>query len=215
VTPLEVWEHSAGDTNLWEGRDRSDWPDLVRAVALEIARRERMNAVVITGGGAPRLSGVFPSEAIVPDPFFPASAGAGLVSSPDAHVIDVGQTSLKVVHRARRVRLERPGLVRPGPGPSLVRPTTLGPLFAEARAFASGVPLVVALPCALDDTCEPGPCTYADVAEVLRSLDPGALVLNDAELAAHAARAAGLVPPEGALVLTVGFGIGAALVRHE
>lgn len=236
VTPLELWDHPARDTDLWRGRARPDFPELVRDVAERIAARERTTRFVLLGGDAARVSRAFPEARAEADPFFAAAAA---LTDGIALAIDVGQTSLKIARAtarngvmdasapaqngvmdarapahgglmdasATRMRIERPSEDAP-----------LAPLLAAIDLGAAASTLL-ALPCALDDACAPGPCTYPDVAEALASLArraPAAslLVMNDAELAAVAARRAGWVPPgTRALVLTCGFGIGAAVVR--
>lgn len=169
--------------------------------------REGLDAVVLCGGGARAIARAFPGAPIAPDPFFAARAAADLAGEPDLVAIDAGQTSLKIAHGARERRHERGADSSP-----------LAPLLDAALAgVRPGAPLLLALPCALDDECRPGPCTYPDVAEVLAQLArrPGpSFVVNDAELAAYAARRAGLVAPgTRGLVLTIGFGVGAAAVR--
>jgi hypothetical protein len=124
-------------------------------------------------------------------------------------------------------RLGRPRMRRPGrPGIDFVAECVAGALPRPAPPVLSAV---VALPCELDARCVAGPCTYAGwegepsvvielVESIARRSGAGrceALALNDAELAAHSARihlerqgmASGL-----ALVVTLGFGPGAALL---
>ena len=82
-------------------------------------------------------------------------------------------------------------------------------------------PLVVALPSRLDDAGVPEGSSYIgmagdalllpDVVAAAGLGDTGILVLNDAELAAHSARLTARVQA-GTLVLTIGFGVGAALL---
>lgn len=118
------------------------------------------------------------------------------------------------------------------------RPTTDRHIDAAVDfigAAFSGVPakpearinIVLALPCSINDALEPGACTYGWesatelVPRVFANLQArgrvtGAargVVLNDAELAAEAARAHGIDTP--ALVLTLGFGPGGALLRRS
>ena len=90
--------------------------------------------------------------------------------------------------------------------------------------------LMLALPCALDDAGVPGPCTYpgwaGDSTYVIRLLsrveallpashpwrdtEVRVRLLNDAELAACSARAEAAMRQERMLVVTLGFGPGAA-----
>lgn len=148
-------------------------------------------------------------------------------------VVDVGQTAIKASCRGRRLVRERDlralplELIDPSGAPPRAAPDRLeraaafiGAAIAELGS--DGDSLVLALPCPLDDACVPGPCTYGWAGEA--RLVPAilersgkhfreVLVLNDAELAAETAlarrpREAG----ERVLVLTLGFGPGAALI---
>lgn len=156
-------------------------------------------------------------------------------------VIDVGQTSIKASCRGQRLIRERDHRALPlewidpqgaPPAPSATR-------FDKAVRFVAGAigdalpgtdasetSLVLALPCSLDAACVPGPCTYGfqDEARLVpailqlaqerfagRILE--AIVLNDAELAAESALATTGRPADArTLVLTLGFGPGAALI---
>jgi hypothetical protein len=155
---------------------------------------------------------------------------------PDASalaVIDLGQSRLKLHLDGRRFEHERPLdrlPVHEGPtalDPALARTTLREWLTAALRDATDRTSItpdavVVALPCELPDTPIPGSSSYpglqgdaALVPDVLAATgwSPArVLVLNDAELAAVAA---GLDPrTHGALtlVLTLGFGVGAALL---
>ena len=87
--------------------------------------------------------------------------------------------------------------------------------MSKARALADGrrdepLAVVLSLPCALDDACTPGSCTYAFEGEplvpaILERVPPPVemLVLNDGELAAESAREQ--APPDaGERVLCLG-----------
>jgi len=152
----------------------------------------------------------------------------------DCLVADVGQTAIKLSARGQRLVRERDlallplELIDPGGAPPRPQPRRLERaaefIGGAIGAFGSrGDRLVLALPCPLDDACIPGPCTYgwqgearlvAAILERTRLEPSEVLVLNDAELAAEtalASRAAGS-PAGPLLVLTLGFGPGAALV---
>ena len=157
-------------------------------------------------------------------------------------VIDVGQTSIKASCRGRRLIRQRDRAALPvewidpegrPPARSATRLETaarfIGDAIADALSAAdtSEARLVLALPCALDAACVPGPCTYGFedeprlVQDALEHAESRlatcriheAIVLNDAELAAESALAiAGAVSHARTLVLTLGFGPGAALI---
>jgi len=150
-------------------------------------------------------------------------------------VVDVGQTAIKVSTAGQRLMLPRQfeqlplaSVVREGPErlrPGLrefVAGAIQQALGCRQRPLPCGA-LVLALPCELDDRCVPGPCSYpglegdaAFVEGVLHLAGLGGwtvLVLNDAELAAASARRCPHVPADRTtLVLTLGFGVGAALL---
>lgn len=173
-----------------------------------------------------------------------AAAAAGLAWLVDrgvagAGVLDVGQTSIKTLSRTARSIHERDPRKLPfrfigADGSSRGAPTEpLAAYLSEALA-ALEVPaeardprLLLALPCPIEQDLLPGPCTYGwqGDAALLPALfgsplgpwpgrDVRVQVLNDAELAAEAARRA-LEPPAGSrvLCLTLGFGPGGALLE--
>ena len=86
--------------------------------------------------------------------------------------------------------------------------------------------VVLALPCELDDRGVPGPCSYASLegdgqfADAVLAeaglADLPCMLVNDAELAAISARArwGERLPPQ-TLVLTLGYGVGGALLVKE
>ena len=175
---------------------------------------------------------------ISPDGVFVGEAGgfallreAGL-SGP---VVDVGQTAIKVSTESQRLILPRRFEQLPlasvvGEGKEQfrrgLREFVAGAIRQALGCRQSPLPggaLVLALPCELDACCVPGPCSYpglegdaAFVEDVLHLAGLGgwtALVLNDAELAAASARRSPHVPADRTtLVLTLGFGVGAALL---
>jgi hypothetical protein len=147
-------------------------------------------------------------------------------------VVDVGQTAIKLSARGRRLVRARDldllplELIDPGGAPPRPEPRRLeraadfiGGAIAE---FGSrGDRIVLALPCPVDDACVPGPCTYGWQGEAglvtaileRSGLAPSeVLVLNDAELAGETALLERDAPM---LVLTLGFGPGAALVTRS
>jgi hypothetical protein len=161
----------------------------------------------------------------------------------DGLVIDVGQTAIKISAANRRLMVPRDferlplaegkkekvrAALREFVAEAIRRAGGVSPLSAAKTqgAYAPRSPwgIVLALPCELDDDCVPGPCSYAGlegdttfVEDILRLADMEgvpALVLNDAELAAASARLSPHVPADRiTLVLTLGFGVGGALLR--
>lgn len=200
------------------------------------AREERLapcpwDSVALVGGGVDRVRAARAFEAsgiplaLVDDDAFFAVTAARAWLGPDDVAIDAGQTAIKAAGPSGRVRRER----RHDDGGGALA----GEIAAAARA-ASGPAgprrLLLALPCAIrvdagSGRVHLGPSTYATegdaeplvraVARAARGQGPLRVdVVNDAVLAAHAVRArAGAA--RRVLVLTIGFGVGAALVRGE
>jgi hypothetical protein len=144
-------------------------------------------------------------------------------------VIDVGQTAIKISSRHDRLRfprdLEQLPISRPlgdrGEPRDPFRSFVAGALTSAMRDFGEADAIVLALPAELDDAGRPEGSSYPGlqgdgdlVAAVLaRAGIPGAraALLNDGELAALSAKR--VVPAAAtALVLTIGFGIGGALL---
>jgi hypothetical protein len=263
IASLEVWDHPTPRGPLWQlvssvrlgdlasrGVPREELAhvllDDLGPAMLDLAQRHRAGAVYLAGGltGVPGFAAALQSRAWplpvgvdVHGPWSAAEAGRRL--HPDVTVaVDVGQTALKAIGPAGRLRRRRPADLPP----LLIgtpRPvgTALEALVDGFVAWvAGGVQdtlgasslgrLVLALPCPLDDALVPGPSTLglegrSDlVAHVLEAVDRNlgeengpwrADVLNDAELAAESARA--LSGHGRVLCLTLGFGPGGALVE--
>ncbi|WP_164011377.1 ROK family protein [Pyxidicoccus trucidator] len=177
--------------------------------------------------------------------FAPVRAGLRLLeplqpTSPVA--FDVGQTSIKCASPGAVKLFERDttalplrliGMPRPEDGhhvPAAVR-FIAGALrtFMEQEGSSRSDALCLALPCPLDGTLIPGGCTYGweghaplvtDLLHAAGLTGPGSggtvLVLNDAELAAEAARRdARLADRRRVLCLTLGFGPGGALLVRD
>jgi len=160
------------------------------------------------------------------DPFAAARAGAAL--RPGVVCADIGQTAIKLVHGNRAWRIERDleqAPLRDGvplAERSSARRSTLAFLASTMREAAmEASSLVLALPCELDETGAPRSCTYCwpdpdpELVEDLRRLTGHPIeILNDAELAAIAASLDPAVPRDAtALVLTIGFAVGGALLE--
>ncbi|MBZ4395324.1 ROK family protein [Myxococcus sp. AS-1-15] len=169
--------------------------------------------------------------------FAPVHAGLGLLtSSGSAHealCLDVGQTSLKCASPQTLQVFERDTTMLPRLFIGMPRPEDGHHIIAAVRFLAGALralapdasldALCLALPCPLDEGLVPGGCTYGWeghatlVADILAEARlPGSgevLVLNDAELAAEAARGdARLASHRRILCLTLGFGPGGALL---
>jgi len=199
-------------------------PDLARALARELARAQLPSRI--------DPAGAFCGEA----------GGFALLCGAGGLVIDAGQFALKLSWQGGRVggggeaaargrlRIERdfsslPANVAPRDEHRERLREFLGGAIARAVDAAGFAParVVLALPSELDDALQPGACSYpsmegdrALVGDVLARAGLAhapADVLNDAELAALSARAAGLAPADAVtLVLTIGWGVGGALV---
>lgn len=144
-------------------------------------------------------------------------------------VVDVGQSAIKISSRAGRRRIprdfERLPITRPlgdrGDPREPFRSFVAEALLAAMRDFGEADAIVLALPAELDDAGCPDGSSYPGLqgdrelasAVLARAGIPTAraVLLNDAELAALSAKC--VVPAAAtALVLTVGFGIGGALL---
>jgi hypothetical protein len=200
-----------------------------RATAAAISR------VHLVGGAADEMISAAIGKRGVPcsysaDPFAAALAGAAL--RPGALCADIGQTAIKLVHGDRAWRIERDleqAPLRDGvplAERSSVRRSTLAflasVLHTSDSPHASAVSsLVLALPCELDDAGAPRSCSYCwpdpdrELVDDLRRLTGHPIeILNDAELAALAASLDPAVPHDATtLVLTIGFGVGGALLE--
>ncbi|WP_163994103.1 ROK family protein [Pyxidicoccus caerfyrddinensis] len=180
---------------------------------------------------------------VAEDPrFAPAHAGLRLLEplrSTSPVALDVGQTSIKCASPSSQRVFERDsaalpflliGTPRPEDGHHV--PAAVRFIGDALRTFVEqAVPpdaLCLALPCPLDAALVPGGCTYGWeghtplVADLLHASgltapkDGGTvLVLNDAELAAEAARYdTRLEDSQRVLCLTLGFGPGGALLER-
>ncbi len=146
-------------------------------------------------------------------------------------VLDLGQSALKLSADGRRWtwprdfgRLPvRSGNTPPEAPQRIELRRFLTNAVREIRGLGADPPeaLVVALPSRLDDAGVPEGSSYIgmsgdalllpDAVAAAGLGDTGILVLNDAELAAQSARLTARVQA-GTLVLTIGFGVGAALL---
>lgn len=197
---------------------------------------------VVFAGGITGLAG-FAQEvgkaAVLPG----AGFGPGAAAEDEEVVVDVGQTAIKVTRRTPTSSLvtalardiTRLPIITDESKLTRTEARELGDqaiAFAAnalARGFETRAPsIVLGLPVTLDDDLSPGGCTYAGwrgrkdlvsaiatrASEIAGTTPARLRVMNDAELAALAARKAGLCGPGRTLVVTLGFGPGGAMVEQ-
>lgn len=196
---------------------------------------------IVLAGGITGLGG-FEQEASFARILPGAGFGPGTAGEPDEVVVDVGQTAIKVCQRGPQGSLvtalardmTRLPVITDETRLTRTEARAMGQAAAEfaahalSRGFATGAPRVMlAMPVELDDALVPGACTYAGwqgdtelvrriisrATETAGQAPQSVRVLNDAELAALAARKAGLCGPGRTLVITLGFGPGGAMVE--
>ncbi|MCP3099108.1 ROK family protein [Myxococcus sp. K15C18031901] len=181
---------------------------------------------------------------VAPEPrFAPVQAGLRVLERAGARrplALDVGQTSIKCrglggSHVFERDITALPRLLIGAPRPEDGSHVVAAVRFIADALRANLAPddyvtpdaLCLALPCPLDEALRPGGCTYGweghaslvrDIlteADVLPSGVGDVLVMNDAELAAEAAREdVRLTHHRRILCLTLGFGPGGALLER-
>lgn len=208
VVPLEIWDAVVDGRSLFARRADPDFFDALAGVAAEQRRAHAFADVALVGGGVdvPRAHAAFagrglPLAVVSADPFYVVRG-----AHPRADVvIDVGQTSIKAIgprgheRRPRADDRDRAAFARS---------------IGEAIAAVSARPdarVLVALPCAVDGG-RLGPSSYpteGDLGDLVDALGHAGRidVINDAVLAAEVVGA-----QQRRLVLTVGHGVGAALV---
>lgn len=218
VRHLELWDALVRGRPLFDQRDAPTYPELVAEVTLQAAARHRASRVFLAGGD-PRLRDVerllrrsgSTSIQIADDPVFVAEPAARELLAPHARTlaIDAGQTSLKIFTRGTRLRVARPaGCVGAD--------AFLAWLGEIVRAQGPLDAWLVGLPCEIDGA-HGRACSYfdaLDLADLAALCQAPLAVTSDAELAAHSAILGWSTrdePPSG-LVLTLGHGLGAALV---
>lgn len=204
-------------------------------------RLRDISMVVIGGGRAKALQAVNCwHNAPVPVHFDDAgffvaeTGGRDLLPAHEGLILDLGQTAIKVMIAGKRIRYERDLDVLPiAPDPAhgsqqLEELKTFVCRAIQASCASHNdelIPsdMVIALPCEIASDGTPGGSSYGGlkgnkhfIPDLLADLVPGSWrvrLLNDAELAAHSMRLKRPVHEgQTALVLTVGFGVGAALV---
>lgn len=195
----------------------------------------------LTGGGAPALlealkAGPWKETTISREPSYGAAIGGGALLSDLGHegwVLDVGQSGFKISSGPVRLQKARDWTRMPLCDDAVVMDiaaqraelrSCLAAFLKRMHQATNAWPraLVVALPSRLDDDGVPEGCSYigmeGDVDLIPDAMEAAGMpagplfVLNDAELAAVSARHEfDLVKP--ALVLTIGFGVGGALIH--
>lgn len=226
IVPLELWDAVVEGRTLFERRaDASFYDSLVRAIlAHPIASTAARVAVVGGGVDRARATEAFHSSPLAlvlvdDDPFFVVAGAGGL----GAVVVDAGQTSIKSSGTRGRVRVERGDLSRSD------LPRLVAKALVAVVDLSAPIDLVLALPCAVTHEAGRivlGECSYATegdatafVADLVAALAGTAApplaslrLVNDAVLAAHAVRARIASSSARTLLLTIGHGVGAALL---
>jgi hypothetical protein len=189
-----------------------------------------IGAVVIGGGGASMRTCEAVRQVGLPADLLPGAAYVGerggfallaAVRIDDGVVVDVGQSSIKISSPAGRVRIARSDYA--DADVEVDGPAFLAHALDVAEITQSTRGIVLALPCAIDGAGTLGACSYAGfegrtdrLAECLASAGLGGIptwLVNDAELAAlSAAEPSSYARATTRLVLTVGFGVGGALL---
>lgn len=194
----------------------------------------------LTGGGAPAVldamrHGPWSRATLSREPAFGAALGGQALLSAqklDGWVLDVGQSGIKLSHESKRLQHPRDWIRLPLRDDDQMADiedqraglrSCIASLLTEMHHACSRWPagLVAALPSRLDDQGVPEGSSYIGMngdrsllADAMLQAGMPAIplfVLNDAELAAVSARHEfEIVPP--ALVLTIGFGVGGALI---
>jgi hypothetical protein len=218
IRALEIWDAPVDGRTLFEWQPCADFPAALLAVVRSLRGEHGFAHLHLLGGGAAR-GDLLPALAALgeevgvsraADPQFAAArAGSALVAG--GACADVGQTAIKLVRGERSALVPRDlsrAPLRDQAGPEALLSTRA--FFAEVLRPA---PRLLALPCAVGDSGALGGCSYRFDEAAFAHLPEKTLLVNDAELAALAAARDPAVPRSGAtLVLTLGFGVGAALL---
>lgn len=202
----------------------------VGAQARELGRH--IDTVYLTGGDAGAqlvapLVDLGLTVNLAEDPVFAAvRAGWELAPPPIDLCADLGQTSIKLFDGRRTWRIERDRTRAPILGQDDdrgdARRSTLEFIADALTTDGSPSRLLLALPCEIDEEQAPSACTYcwhdpdpswrSELADRLGIATRDLRLINDAELAALAASRELGPRPKPALVLTIGFGVGAAIL---
>jgi hypothetical protein len=224
IVPIEIWDLPVAGKLLQEWRHDASFATHLVAALEQLQCSRRFTHVFVTGGGVDdtvehALAAAFALTS-ARDPFTAARAGAA--RHPDAMCVDVGQSSLKLARGERTWRVERDLARAPlrDATPLADREVARASTIAFLGEHLAGAPrIILGLPCELVDGV-PRSCSYCfrdpdrELVPALAAIAGAPLeVVNDAELAALAARADPRVPHDATvLVLTIGFGVGGAVL---
>lgn len=235
IEALELWDAPVDGRPLQAWRHDPTFPRRLATLARARLEAEGAQAVVLTGGGAARAQVDAMLElglhsTIADDPLYLAARGGRHLVQPVAVLCaDLGQTSLKLHDGRRGWRVER-DLARaprlddvPPARRAAARDQTLRWIAQAIGQLEPTATLVLGVPAELGPEGWPLACTYVwddpdprwrdDLAAAL-GLAPACLhLINDAVMAAAAVdRWLGPAPREATLVLTIGYGVGAAVL---
>ncbi len=237
MRPLEIWDAPVAGRTLFAAQGEPDFPTHLANVAARACASDpsRPSQVYLTGGAARRaglrqaLTSAGLDVLMAADPVYAAAlAGSELVRG--CLCVDVGQTAIKVAYRGRCESIPRALSRAPlrdqvtGAERTEARASTItlfAELFAELVRRHAPPPcadVLLALPCAIAEDGTLGECTYLwdtsdrRIPSRLLSAFAGARVhlVNDAALAAVAAASDPRLVRAPTLVLTLGYGVGAA-----
>lgn len=241
--PIEIWDLPVAGRALQRWRHDASFPSRVAEAVASLREHApshfsadartaaaAFHRVHVLGGAAePAFVAVLQecgfAAQLDPDPLYSA-ARAGHALAPGVDLCaDVGQTSIKLCDGARAWRVDRDFTRAPFRDDvplvdrERARASTLAFVSDTLRAAGHAGRIVVGLPCELDVEGRPRGCSYcwpdpdpAWRADMERSTGAAIQLFNDAELAALAAARAIEAP---ALVLTIGFGVGAAFLVED
>lgn len=229
LVPLEIWDIELGAALLYEQPDRLFFSlELLRGGRAKtrwsrspLEKAIGFDGLFLGGGRSIAVPATSYPVAVSPDgPFVGELGGFGLLGG-DGIVVDVGQTSIKVMARSGRRTIPRDVGALPVRAPGNPDRDVADQRQRSREFLASALRgakrIVLALPCELDDRGVPGRCSYVGW-EGDEGLVPDALrlagasgadvrLLQDSELAALSA------PPLGkrTLSVTLGYAVAACL----
>ncbi len=227
---LEIWDVLIDGKTLWEWQEHADYIQKLE-LGLEaiktgsahtkskgkvLRKAKDFEKVFFTGGRSrnKKLRGVFSAAQFSENSIFEASEAA-LARWPDALVIDVGQTQIKISYGEKRETFARDYDLLP-----VGKHSKKGSLLDYIKQSLPSIQpehIILALPCYIHDDLTLGGSSYAEMKQnptLLHDLTltyPTAKwqVINDAELATLCVNDC----REKTLVLTLGFGIGGCIVE--
>jgi hypothetical protein len=218
ITGVELWDAPVAGKMLQEWRDDASFPERVADVVWRVFSA-RVDGVHVAGGGASDIIRAAIAArgmacTVSSDPFAAARAGAARAGA----CADLGQSSIKLVAGGVERRIARDFGRMPfrDAVPSSQRHAARASTIAAIAEILRGHPRVlVALPCEIAGDGVPRGCSYCWrdpdpelVGELARASGAELEIVNDAVLAAMA------VPSRSGTwaVVTIGFGVGGALI---